>query len=92
MAGQQVDVEVVLDWLGTWWEDGAEVGVLGAADPHGGELVGDGQLVHSDLDSRVVGINPETLRAIPRRIGLAGGTRKHDAIRAALTGNWVNVL
>jgi DNA-binding transcriptional regulator LsrR (DeoR family) len=52
----------------------------------------DGQLVQSDLDSRVVGINPETLRAIPRRIGLAGGTRKHDAIRAALTGNWVNVL
>ena len=31
-------------------------------------------------------------RTIHRRIGLAGGARKHDAIRAALTGNWVNVL
>jgi DNA-binding transcriptional regulator LsrR (DeoR family) len=52
----------------------------------------DGHLVHSDLDSRVVGIDPDTFRAIPRRIALAGGARKHDAIRAALTGNWVNVL
>lgn len=52
----------------------------------------DGQLVRSDLDSRVVGIDPGTFRAVPRRIGLAGGTRKHDAIRAALAGSWVNVL
>ena len=46
----------------------------------------DGRLVQSDLDSRVVGIDPDTFRAIPRRIGLAGGARKHDAVRAALTG------
>jgi DNA-binding transcriptional regulator LsrR (DeoR family) len=52
----------------------------------------DGHLVHSALDSRVVGIGPEAFRAIPRRVGLAGGTRKHDAIRAALAGGWVNVL
>lgn len=52
----------------------------------------DGHLVHSDLDARVVGIDPVTFRTIHRRIGLAGGARKHDAIRAALTGNWVNVL
>ena len=51
-----------------------------------------GHLVHSDLDSRVVGIDPDTFRAIPRRIGLAGGTRKHEAIRAAIRGNWVNVV
>ncbi|HEU5484001.1 MAG TPA: sugar-binding domain-containing protein [Microlunatus sp.] len=52
----------------------------------------DGHHVHSDLDSRIVGIDPETYRAIPRRVGLAGGTRKHDAIRAAIAGNWVNVV
>ena len=52
----------------------------------------DGALVSSELDSRVVGIDPETLRAIPRRIGLAGGAGKHEAIRAALIGGWVNVL
>lgn len=51
-----------------------------------------GQLVHSDLDARVVGIDPDTFRAIPRRIGLAGGARKHAAIRAAIAGNWVNVV
>lgn len=51
-----------------------------------------GHLVQSDLDSRIVGIDPETYRAIPRRIGLAGGERKHQAIRAAIAGNWVNVV
>ena len=52
----------------------------------------DGHLVHSDLDSRIVGIDPDTYRAIPRRIGFAGGSRKHDAVRAAIAGNWINVV
>nr|WP_239579311.1 sugar-binding domain-containing protein [Microlunatus panaciterrae] len=52
----------------------------------------DGKLLESDLDSRIVGISAEDFRAIPRRIGLAGGERKHQAIRAAVTGGWVNVL
>lgn len=51
-----------------------------------------GQLVPGALDDRVVGITPQTFQAIPRRVGLAGGRRKHDAVRAALTGGWVNVL
>ncbi len=51
-----------------------------------------GEPVRSILDSRVVGIDPATLRAIPRRIGLAGGESKHDAIRAAIRGGWVNVI
>ena len=45
-----------------------------------------------DLDARVVGIDPDSFRRIPRRIGLAGGQRKHAAIRAAIAGNWVNVV
>ncbi|MET1006814.1 MAG: sugar-binding domain-containing protein [Propionibacteriaceae bacterium] len=52
----------------------------------------DGTLVHSDLDTRVVGIAAESYRAVPRRIGLAGGTRKRAAIRAAMMGGWVNVV
>jgi DNA-binding transcriptional regulator LsrR (DeoR family) len=52
----------------------------------------EGQPVRSNLDARIVGIDPETLRAIPRRIGLAGGPSKHRAIRAAVKGGWVNVL
>ncbi len=51
-----------------------------------------GHLVASDLDTRVVGIDPDVYRRIPRRIGLAGGERKHAAIRAAIVGSWVNVL
>jgi DNA-binding transcriptional regulator LsrR (DeoR family) len=51
-----------------------------------------GRHVDSDLDGRVVGIEPDTLLAVPRRIGVAGGSRKHSAIRAAVLGGWVNVL
>ena len=51
-----------------------------------------GVLVRSDLDDRVVGIDPDALRRIPRRVGIAGGESKHAAIHAALSGRWVNVL
>jgi DNA-binding transcriptional regulator LsrR (DeoR family) len=51
-----------------------------------------GNLVRSDLDDRVVGIDADTLRNIPRRIGIAGGKSKHKAIHAAVSGGWVNVL
>ncbi|WP_228374283.1 sugar-binding transcriptional regulator [Demequina phytophila] len=52
----------------------------------------DGEPVRTEFDERVIGISPEALRAIPRRIAVAGGARKLPAVRAALTGGWVNVL
>ena len=52
----------------------------------------DGKSVPSKLDQRLIGITPAELKRIPRRIGVAGGTRKFSAIRAALRGGWVNVL
>lgn len=52
----------------------------------------DGRAVESGIDKRVVGIAPDVLLNVPRRIGVAGGVRKHSAIRAALLGGWVNVL
>ena len=52
----------------------------------------DGAEVPSHISDRVVGIPPEVLRAVPRRVGVAGGERKHGAIRAAVLGGWVNVL
>lgn len=53
---------------------------------------GAGLPVASSLDDRVLGIPASHLRAVPRRIGVAGGMRKLEAIRAALRGGWINVL
>ncbi len=52
----------------------------------------EGNAVSSGVDRRVVGISTTDLLQVPRRIGVAGGQRKHSAIRAALLGKWVNVL
>jgi DNA-binding transcriptional regulator LsrR (DeoR family) len=52
----------------------------------------EGVPVSSPLDDRIVGIPTDVLRKVPRRIGVAGGLRKVDAIRGAISGNWVNVL
>ncbi len=52
----------------------------------------DGRSVASHLDDRILGIGADALLAIPRRIGVAGGRRKHEAIRAALLGGWINTL
>lgn len=52
----------------------------------------DGRLVASELDERVLGITPDRLREVPRRIGVAGGTEKVGAVHAALLGDWVNIL
>jgi DNA-binding transcriptional regulator LsrR (DeoR family) len=51
-----------------------------------------GQLVDSDFNDRVLGITPDRLRQVPRRIAVAGGKEKTSAIHAALAGGWVNVL
>ena len=51
-----------------------------------------GERVVGSLDDRVLGIDADQLRAIPRRVALAGGIDKASAIRAALLGGWVNVL
>jgi DNA-binding transcriptional regulator LsrR (DeoR family) len=44
------------------------------------------------LDDRVIGIELEQLRRVPRAIGVAGGPGKTQAIRAALVGGWINCL
>ena len=51
-----------------------------------------GTLVESELDQKVIGIRPEQLMSVPRRIAVAGGIRKLAALRGALLGGWVNVL
>jgi DNA-binding transcriptional regulator LsrR (DeoR family) len=52
----------------------------------------EGSPVDGELRDRVIGIGVDDLRAVPRRIGVAGGKPKVDAIRAAVAGSWINVL
>lgn len=51
-----------------------------------------GTPIQSSVNDRVMGISADHIRRIPRRVGVAGGERKHAAILAALRGEWVNVL
>lgn len=52
----------------------------------------EGKLVKSPFNERVLGISADTLKAVPRRIGIAGGENKRAAILAAVRGHWVNTL
>lgn len=52
----------------------------------------DGSPILGAVDDRTIAIDTADLRRIPRRIGVAAGARKHDAIRGALAGGWVNAL
>ncbi|MEV0620100.1 sugar-binding transcriptional regulator [Nonomuraea sp. NPDC050404] len=51
-----------------------------------------GKPIDSGFDQRVIGIDAPTFRAVPRRVGVAGGLRKAPAIKAAVEGGWVNIL
>lgn len=53
---------------------------------------GDGAAIESGFDQRIVGIDRADLLRVPRRIGVAGGRDKAEAIRAAVLGGWVNIL
>ncbi len=52
----------------------------------------DGLPVVNPYTDRTIGIDLPDLKHIPRRVGIAGGREKEPALRAALTGRWVNVL
>ncbi len=57
-----------------------------------GSSMAKGAPVHGPLDERVISITLEELKSTPRVIGVAGGNRKIEAIRACLVGKLVNVL
>ena len=52
----------------------------------------DGQPISSALNERVIGMNLDQLRRVRRSVGIAGGKRKVEAIRAALHGKLINRL
>ncbi len=51
-----------------------------------------GQPLHSSLDDRVIAMQLRQLQKVKRAVGIAGGERKLEAIRGALTGKWINIL
>lgn len=51
-----------------------------------------GRPVPGGLDELVVGVSTTQLRSAGRRWAVAGGNRKHDAVRAALAGGWIDTL
>jgi DNA-binding transcriptional regulator LsrR (DeoR family) len=55
-------------------------------------LDAEGKPVDSELDDLVVGITRDQLRSARRRWAVAGGVRKHQAVRAALAGGLVDTL
>ena len=52
----------------------------------------DGKPMHPQVEERMISIEAKTMKAVPRRIGVAGGIPKLNAIRGAIQGGWVNVL
>ena len=52
----------------------------------------EGRPVRTPLDDLVIGISLDQLRDAGRRIAVAGGTAKHEALAAALAGEWIDVL
>ncbi|MYU21259.1 sugar-binding domain-containing protein [Streptomyces sp. SID8352] len=51
-----------------------------------------GRPIADGFDDLVIGVTADQLRAAGRRWAVAGGTRKHEAIRAALAGGWIDML
>jgi DNA-binding transcriptional regulator LsrR (DeoR family) len=52
----------------------------------------DGQPIRTRLNDRVIGMELEQLRNVPRAVGVAAGPGKLSAIRGALRGRWINCL
>ena len=56
------------------------------------ELDGGGRPVHTALSERIIGIGADELRATPEIIAIAYGTRKTEAVRAAVRGGFATTL
>ena len=52
----------------------------------------DGNLVETGLEKRVISMSLPQLAKVNRAIGVAGGSRKYEAILGALRGHWINIL
>jgi DNA-binding transcriptional regulator LsrR (DeoR family) len=53
---------------------------------------GGGRPIQNELNDRIIGLDLDQIKRIPRVVGVAGGAEKFEVIRAALRGRFVNVL
>ncbi|MEZ4629448.1 MAG: sugar-binding transcriptional regulator [Deinococcales bacterium] len=51
-----------------------------------------GNPILSNFDKRIIGIDLAQLKKLRRTVGIAGGKRKHAAIKGALKGGLVNII
>jgi DNA-binding transcriptional regulator LsrR (DeoR family) len=73
--------------------EAGELNVLGVAGDIALQFFdGAGRKVAHPIHDRIVGTDLETIKRIPRIIGVAGGKEKVPVIRAALHGGLINVL
>lgn len=71
----------------------SELRRLGAVGDVCGHLFdAEGKRVDVDFARRIVTVGADALRRLPRLVGVAVGTAKAEAIRAAMLGRFVNVL
>ncbi|AUZ34445.1 DNA-binding transcriptional regulator [Arthrobacter sp. PGP41] len=52
----------------------------------------DGLPMKPAIEERVISIDADAMMQVPRRVGVAGGMGKLNAIRGAVAGGWINVL
>ena len=70
-----------------------ELSALGAVGDIGQNFIdSEGHLVASSFNSRIIGIGYEQMMKVPRRMAVAGGSRKLDAIRGILKGGCLTSL
>lgn len=53
---------------------------------------GQGQIIEHEICDRIMGLDLNQIKTIPRIIGVAGGVEKYNVIKAALQSNFINVL
>jgi len=71
----------------------AEVRKAGAVGQlHQRYIDANGNPVKTDLDDKVISITLSQLRRVKRKIAVAGGAAKHQALAGALAGKWIDVL
>lgn len=51
-----------------------------------------GECIESDINARIIGMDLQQIKQVPKVVGVSGGPQKVAAIRAALAGGLINVL